>query len=133
MAARATQLLTSSVTGPARQEILAGLASGKVQVVVGTHALVEETVSFKQLGLAIVDEQHRFGVRQRAALDAKAPEGLVPHALHMTATPIPRTLSLTATATSTRRCCASCRAAGSRSDPRRRRRPRAGARVRAHP
>src|SRR6202158_5124524 len=59
-------LLTSSVTGPARQRTLAGLASGELDVVVGTHALVEETVSFKQLGLAIVDEQHRFGVRQRA-------------------------------------------------------------------
>ena len=62
----------------------------------GTHALIEEPVEFRDLALCVVDEQHRFGVRQRAALDAKAPEGLTPHALHMTATPIPRTLSLTA-------------------------------------
>ena len=63
---------------------------------VGTHALIETAVEFRDLALVVVDEQHRFGVRQRAALDAKAPEGLVPHALHMTATPIPRTLALTA-------------------------------------
>ena len=63
---------------------------------VGTHALIEPPVEFRDLAVVVVDEQHRFGVRQRAALDAKAPEGLVPHALHMTATPIPRTLSLTA-------------------------------------
>ena len=63
---------------------------------VGTHALIEAPVEFRDLAVVVVDEQHRFGVRQRAALDAKAPEGLAPHALHMTATPIPRTLSLTA-------------------------------------
>jgi len=85
-------LLTSSVTGPARQEILAGLASGEIDVVVGTHALVEETVSFKRLGLAIVDEQHRFGVRQRATFREK---GVDPHLLLTTATPIPQTLSQT--------------------------------------
>jgi len=85
-------LLTSSVTGPARQEVLAGLASGEIEVVVGTHALVEETVSFKRLGLAIVDEQHRFGVRQRATFREK---GLDPHLLLTTATPIPQTLSQT--------------------------------------
>ena len=62
----------------------------------GTHALIEEPVEFHDLAVCVVDEQHRFGVRQRAALDAKAPEGLAPHALHMTATPIPRTLALTA-------------------------------------
>ena len=62
----------------------------------GTHALIEPAVEFRALALAVVDEQHRFGVRQRAALDAKAPEGLAPHVLHMTATPIPRTLALTA-------------------------------------
>src|SRR5688572_2113158 len=82
-------LLTSSVTGPARQTILAGLASGELEVIVGTHALVEETVSFKRLGLAIVDEQHRFGVRQRATFREK---GLDPHLLLTTATPIPQTL-----------------------------------------
>jgi ATP-dependent DNA helicase RecG len=85
-------LLTSSVTGSARQEILAGLASGDVEVIVGTHALVEETVSFKRLGLAIVDEQHRFGVRQRATFREK---GIDPHLLLTTATPIPQTLSQT--------------------------------------
>jgi ATP-dependent DNA helicase RecG len=85
-------LLTSSVTGPARQQILAGLASGELDVVVGTHALVEETVSFKRLGLAIVDEQHRFGVRQRATFREK---GIDPHLLLTTATPIPQTLSQT--------------------------------------
>ncbi len=62
----------------------------------GTHALLEEPVRFAALALCVVDEQHRFGVRQRAALDAKAPGELAPHALHMTATPIPRTLALTA-------------------------------------
>jgi ATP-dependent DNA helicase RecG len=61
---------------------------------VGTHALIEDPVRFSSLGVAVVDEQHRFGVRQRAALDAKAPEGCSPHVLHMTATPIPRTLAL---------------------------------------
>jgi ATP-dependent DNA helicase RecG len=62
---------------------------------VGTHALIEPEVEFRDLSLCVVDEQHRFGVRQRAALDAKARPGLVPHLLHMTATPIPRTLALT--------------------------------------
>jgi ATP-dependent DNA helicase RecG len=85
-------LLTSSVTGAARQEILSGLASGALDVVVGTHALVEESVAFKRLGLAIVDEQHRFGVRQRATFREK---GLDPHLLLTTATPIPQTLSQT--------------------------------------
>jgi ATP-dependent DNA helicase RecG len=69
-----------------------GLSAGKVQVVVGTHALIQESVSFAQLGLVIVDEQHRFGVLQRATLKEK---GLDPHLLLMTATPIPRTLALT--------------------------------------
>jgi ATP-dependent DNA helicase RecG len=62
--------------------------------VVGTHALIEQSVAFARLGVAVVDEQHRFGVRQRAALDAKGGSGLTPHVLHMTATPIPRTLAL---------------------------------------
>jgi ATP-dependent DNA helicase RecG len=63
---------------------------------VGTHALIEEAVEFDRLAVAVVDEQHRFGVNQRRALDRKAPAGLAPHVLHMTATPIPRTLALTA-------------------------------------
>jgi ATP-dependent DNA helicase RecG len=89
-------LLTGSTTAARRREILARLASGELNLVVGTHALIEPAVEFRDLALYVIDEQHRFGVRQRAALDRKAPEGLVPHALHMTATPIPRTLALTA-------------------------------------
>jgi ATP-dependent DNA helicase RecG len=88
-------LLTGSTPAARRKEILARLATGELQLIVGTHALIEPTVEFRRLALAVVDEQHRFGVRQRAALDAKAPEGRVPHVLHMTATPIPRTLALT--------------------------------------
>jgi ATP-dependent DNA helicase RecG len=87
-------LLTGSTPGGRRKDILAKLASGELGLVVGTHALIEETVVFDRLAVAVVDEQHRFGVRQRAALDAKAPAGLAPHVLHMTATPIPRTLRL---------------------------------------
>jgi ATP-dependent DNA helicase RecG len=90
------ELLTGSTSAARRRELLDRLASGQLQMVVGTHALIEEPVEFRDLAVVVVDEQHRFGVRQRAALDAKAPEGLVPHALHMTATPIPRTLSLSA-------------------------------------
>jgi ATP-dependent DNA helicase RecG len=90
------ELLTGSTSAARRRDLLGRLASGELGLVVGTHALLEEPVRFATLGLVVVDEQHRFGVRQRAALDAKAPAGLVPHALHMTATPIPRTLSLTA-------------------------------------
>ncbi len=90
------ELLTGSTPAARRRELLGRLASGQLQLVVGTHALIEETVEFRDLAVVVVDEQHRFGVRQRAALDAKAPDDLAPHALHMTATPIPRTLSLTA-------------------------------------
>ena len=90
------ELLTGSTPAARRRDLLARLESGELALVVGTHALIEEPVRFNDLALCVVDEQHRFGVRQRAALDAKAPEGLVPHALHMTATPIPRTLSLSA-------------------------------------
>jgi ATP-dependent DNA helicase RecG len=90
------ELLTGSTSATRRRELLSRLATGQLQLVVGTHALIEDPVEFRDLAVVVVDEQHRFGVRQRAALDAKAPEGLVPHALHMTATPIPRTLSLTA-------------------------------------
>lgn len=87
-------LLTGSTPVARRREILARLAAGELPLVVGTHALIEEPVVFRNLALVVVDEQHRFGVRQRAALDAKAPAGMLPHVLHMTATPIPRTLSL---------------------------------------
>jgi ATP-dependent DNA helicase RecG len=87
-------LLTGSTTVARRREILGRLVTGELALVVGTHALIEDPVVFNDLTVAVVDEQHRFGVRQRAALDAKAPPGFVPHLLHMTATPIPRTLRL---------------------------------------
>ncbi|MBU0703751.1 MAG: ATP-dependent DNA helicase RecG, partial [Chloroflexi bacterium] len=86
------KLLTGSVTGQEREEVLAGLAEGSVDVVVGTHALIQESVQFKELALAVIDEQHRFGVSQRAAIRQK---GYNPHLLVMTATPIPRSLELT--------------------------------------
>jgi ATP-dependent DNA helicase RecG len=89
-------LLTGSTPGGRRADLLGKLRSGELKLIVGTHALIEEAVEFERLAVAVVDEQHRFGVRQRAALDAKAPEGLAPHVLHMTATPIPRTLRLAA-------------------------------------
>ena len=89
-------LLTSATPASRRRELFDSLAAGQPQLVVGTHALIEEPVEFSSLAVAVVDEQHRFGVRQRAALDAKGPGGRLPHVLHMTATPIPRTLSLTA-------------------------------------
>jgi ATP-dependent DNA helicase RecG len=85
-------LLTASLRGRERGTRRAALAAGTVQCVVGTHALVQETVAFRRLGLAVVDEQHRFGVAQRARLRGK---GEHPHVLVMTATPIPRTLALT--------------------------------------
>ena len=89
-------LLTGATPAARRRETLRALASGELALVVGTHALIERDVSFASLAVCIVDEQHRFGVRQRAALDAKGPGEAAPHVLHMTATPIPRTLSLTA-------------------------------------
>jgi ATP-dependent DNA helicase RecG len=85
-------LLTSAVTGKDRQRIVAGIADGSVDLVVGTHALVQEGVTFSDLSLAVVDEQHRFGLHQRMALKGK---GADPDVLIMTATPIPRTLALT--------------------------------------
>jgi ATP-dependent DNA helicase RecG len=85
-------LLTGATPAKKRREILAELAGGSMQMVIGTHALVQEDVAFRELGLAIIDEQHRFGVLQRANLRAK---GLHPDVLVMTATPIPRTLALT--------------------------------------
>ncbi|MFL5933554.1 MAG: DEAD/DEAH box helicase, partial [Gaiellaceae bacterium] len=92
----ATALLTGSTPAARRIDVLAKLATGELQLLVGTQALIEDPVEFDRLAVAVVDEQHRFGVRQRRALDRKAPEGLAPHVLHMTATPIPRTLALTA-------------------------------------
>ncbi len=88
-------LLTGSTPGGRRTDILNKLGSGELKLLVGTHALIEEAVEFDRLAVAVVDEQHRFGVKQRRALDRKAPAGLSPHVLHMTATPIPRTLQLT--------------------------------------
>jgi ATP-dependent DNA helicase RecG len=85
-------LLTAAVTGKDRSKIRDGIASGDVDLVVGTHALVQEGVSFADLSLAVIDEQHRFGVHQRMALKGK---GVSPDVLIMTATPIPRTLALT--------------------------------------
>jgi ATP-dependent DNA helicase RecG len=87
-------LLTGSTPGRRRADLLGKLGSGELSLIVGTHALIEEPVQFASLAVAVVDEQHRFGVRQRAALDAKAGPGESPHVLHMTATPIPRTLAL---------------------------------------
>jgi ATP-dependent DNA helicase RecG len=85
-------LVTGATPPKKRREILAELAGGSLHLVVGTHALVEDPVAFRELGLAIIDEQHRFGVMQRAALRSK---GMHPDILVMTATPIPRTLALT--------------------------------------
>ena len=85
-------LLTGAVKGKARKELLAALAAGEVELLIGTHALLSEGVDYADLGLVITDEQHRFGVAQRAALSAKARRP--PHVLVLSATPIPRTLSL---------------------------------------
>jgi ATP-dependent DNA helicase RecG len=86
----ACALLTGSTPARARRETLGRLSSGELSLLVGTHALIEPDVAFRELAVAVVDEQHRFGVRQRAALHGKG----TPHMLHMTATPIPRTLAL---------------------------------------
>jgi ATP-dependent DNA helicase RecG len=89
-------LLTGATPAARRREALERLATGELGLAVGTHALIDPKVRFARLGVCVVDEQHRFGVEQRRALDEKRVEGMVPHVLHMTATPIPRTLSLTA-------------------------------------
>ena len=89
----AVRLLTGSVKGKVRKQILKELADGTLRIVVGTHALIEESVQFLNLGLAVIDEQHRFGVGQRARLWKK--NEMPPHVLVMTATPIPRTLAMT--------------------------------------
>ena len=86
-------LLTGIVKGKRRQEVLEGLLDGTIHILVGTHAVIEDTVQFARLGLVVVDEQHRFGVAQRARLWAKSQNP--PHVLVMTATPIPRTLAMT--------------------------------------
>jgi ATP-dependent DNA helicase RecG len=89
-----TALLTNRTTGAERARLLAGLAAGEIDLVVGTHALLTETVRFSQLGMVVIDEQHRFGVEQRSALRDKS-NGAVPDVLVMTATPIPRTAAMT--------------------------------------
>jgi ATP-dependent DNA helicase RecG len=88
------ELLTNRVTGAERKDVLAGLADGSVDIAIGTHALIQEGVDFASLGAVVVDEQHRFGVEQRAALRDKS-SGHVPDVLVMTATPIPRTAAMT--------------------------------------
>lgn len=86
-------LLTGAVKGKQRVKVLSGVQSGEVQILVGTHAVLEDTVDFRSLGLVVIDEQHRFGVAQRARLWVKSVQP--PHVLVMTATPIPRTLAMT--------------------------------------
>ena len=88
-------LLTGSSKASERREVHAGLEDGSIGIIVGTHALIEDNVVFRNLGLAIIDEQHRFGVEQRSKLWRKASCGAPPHVLVMTATPIPRTLAMT--------------------------------------
>jgi ATP-dependent DNA helicase RecG len=89
-------LLTNRVTGQERRDVVAGLADGAVDIAIGTHALIQEGIEFHSLGVVVVDEQHRFGVEQRAALRMKGgTDGAVPDVLVMTATPIPRTAAMT--------------------------------------
>jgi ATP-dependent DNA helicase RecG len=88
------ELLTNRITGAERRQVIEGLADGGVDLVIGTHALIQEAVEFSSLGVVVVDEQHRFGVEQRAALRDKS-SGAVPDLLVMTATPIPRTAAMT--------------------------------------
>lgn len=95
------ELLTGTVKGKRRQAIMEGLQTGEVQILVGTHAVIEDNVTFRNLGFVVIDEQHRFGVAQRAKLWNKGQDAegqgfrIVPHVLVMTATPIPRTLAMT--------------------------------------
>ncbi|MBL8760611.1 MAG: ATP-dependent DNA helicase RecG [Phycisphaerae bacterium] len=94
-------LLTASITGDAREDLLLALRQGRIDLLIGTHALLTDQVEFKSLAVAVIDEQHRFGVHQRAALRSKGatsqggPANVTPHVLVMTATPIPRTLAIT--------------------------------------
>ncbi len=88
-------LLTGSMTAARKKQVRAEVASGQVGIVIGTHALLQDAVEFHNLGMVVVDEQHRFGVEQRDQLRAKARAGITPHLLVMTATPIPRTVALT--------------------------------------
>jgi ATP-dependent DNA helicase RecG len=88
-------LLTGSMTAARKKQVRAEIAGGQAGIVIGTHALLQDAVEFHKLGMVVVDEQHRFGVEQRDRLRAKAPDGITPHLLVMTATPIPRTVALT--------------------------------------
>ena len=88
-------LLTGSMSAAQKRQVRDEVAAGEAGIVIGTHALLQDAVEFDRLGLVVVDEQHRFGVEQRDRLRAKAPDGLTPHLLVMTATPIPRTVALT--------------------------------------
>jgi ATP-dependent DNA helicase RecG len=88
-------LLTGSMTAAQKKQVRAEIVSGQVAIVIGTHALLQDAVDFHNLGMVVVDEQHRFGVEQRDRLRAKARAGITPHLLVMTATPIPRTVALT--------------------------------------
>jgi ATP-dependent DNA helicase RecG len=88
-------LLTGSMSAQQKGEVRDEVATGGAGIVIGTHALLQDAVEFQRLGMVVVDEQHRFGVEQRDRLRAKAPEGITPHLLVMTATPIPRTVALT--------------------------------------
>jgi len=88
-------ILTGSSKAAERRDVDEGLRNGSISVIVGTHALIEDNVVFRNLGLAVIDEQHRFGVDQRSRLWSKRADGLLPHVLVMTATPIPRTLAMT--------------------------------------
>ena len=128
------ELLTGSTSAARRRELLDRLASGQLQLVVGTHALIEDPVEFRDLAVVVVDEQHRFGVRQRAALDAKAPEraraARAPHDRH--ADPAHALADRVRRPRRHRAARAAARAPAG-GDLRGRRRPRAGARVRAHP
>src|SRR5574337_799600 len=93
--ATAVALLTGSMSAATKKQVRAEITGGSAGIVIGTHALLQDAVEFHRLGMVVVDEQHRFGVEQRDQLRAKAPAGITPHLLVMTATPIPRTVALT--------------------------------------
>lgn len=93
--ATAVALLTGSMSAAHKKQVRAQIGNGTAGIVVGTHALLQDAVQFHKLGMVVIDEQHRFGVEQRDQLRAKAPAGITPHLLVMTATPIPRTVALT--------------------------------------
>ena len=89
------ELLTNRVGAAERRKVLAELVTGKVDIVIGTHALIQDKVEYRDLGVVVIDEQHRFGVEQRAALRDKGDDTTAPDVLVMTATPIPRTAAMT--------------------------------------